>query len=121
MHVDVVRKKGKVRDLVQVKARSYDPDRSVISHTRGDVDSGWMPCLVDITFQTHVARTATKGTGSRSEPWVSPRVGRPLAVSTVARELPGGAADDFRSHGTPLKPFGSPHAEDRVRPRPLGP
>lgn len=58
--VDVLRKRGSVVDLIEVKSTSYDPHRD--DHTfrgkRGDIRSSWLPYLQDVAFQTWVMRQA---------------------------------------------------------------
>ena len=56
--VDVLRKRGNVVDLIEVKSKSYDPDRddNTFRGKRGGIRATWLPYLQDIAFQTWVMR-----------------------------------------------------------------
>lgn len=58
--VDVLRKRGNVVDLIEVKSKSYDPDRddNTFRGKRGDIRATWLPYLQDVAFQTWVMRKA---------------------------------------------------------------
>ncbi len=58
--VDVLAKRGNVVELIEVKSKSFDPNRDDHSFRgkRGDIRSGWLPYLQDVAFQTHVLRQA---------------------------------------------------------------
>ena len=58
--VDVLRKRGNVVELIEVKSKSFDPNREEHSFRgkRGDLRSGWLPYLQDVAFQTYVLRQA---------------------------------------------------------------
>lgn len=55
IRTDILVKKGGRVDLIEVKAKSYDPaeDGNFIGK-RGGVASGWKPYLLDVAFQKHV-------------------------------------------------------------------
>jgi hypothetical protein len=60
--VDVLEKRGKQIRLIEVKSKSYDPlDEGFFRNTKGQISSGIRPYLLDIAFQTHVARQAMPG------------------------------------------------------------
>ena len=58
--VDVLRKRGNVVDLIEVKSKSYDPDRddNTFRGKRGGIRATWLPYLQDVAFQTWVMRQA---------------------------------------------------------------
>jgi hypothetical protein len=59
VRVDVLSKKGKFIDLIEVKSKTFDPDDEHFFKTaRGKFNSKIFPYLLDIAFQTHVARLA---------------------------------------------------------------
>lgn len=60
--VDVLEKRGKNIRLIEVKSKSYDPlDERFFRNTKGKISSDIRPYLLDIAFQTHVARQALPG------------------------------------------------------------
>ena len=58
--VDVLRKRGNVVELIEVKSKSFDPNREDHSFRgkRGDIRSTWLAYLQDVAFQTCVLRQA---------------------------------------------------------------
>jgi len=60
VRVDVLRKYGQVVELIEVKSKSFDPNREEHSFRgrRGDIRSTWLPYLQDVAFQTWVCRQA---------------------------------------------------------------
>ena len=60
VRVDVLRKRGDVVDLIEVKSKSFDPNREDQSFRgrRGGIRSTWLPYLQDVAFQTWVCRQA---------------------------------------------------------------
>ena len=55
VRVDVIRKKGDVLELIEVKAKSFDSTESQPFHgKRGGISSGMRPYLYDVAFQRHV-------------------------------------------------------------------
>lgn len=60
VRVDILRKKGKQVDLVEVKAKSFDSTESNLFWNKKNkgLVSRWEPYLLDIAFQTYVARLA---------------------------------------------------------------
>ncbi|HEY0957434.1 MAG TPA: DUF2779 domain-containing protein [Roseateles sp.] len=69
VRVDVLRKRGRVVDLIEVKAKSYDAavDGDFRS-SRGGIRSAWRPYLLDIAFQHHVVHLALPDCELR--PWL---------------------------------------------------
>lgn len=60
--VDVLEKRGQQIRLIEVKSKSYDPlDEKFFRNTKGQISSDIRPYLLDIAFQTHVARQALPG------------------------------------------------------------
>jgi hypothetical protein len=59
VRVDVLIKKGKLIDLIEVKSKTFDPENEHFFKTaREKFNSKILPYLLDIAFQTHVARRA---------------------------------------------------------------
>jgi hypothetical protein len=59
VRVDVLSRKGKLIDLIEVKSKTFDPeDEHFFKTARGKFNSKIFPYLLDIAFQTHVARLA---------------------------------------------------------------
>ncbi len=59
VRTDVLVKVGKHVKLIEVKAKSFDPNEEYLFEgKRGALKSGWSPYLFDLAFQTHVARQA---------------------------------------------------------------
>lgn len=59
VRVDVLSKKGKLIDLIEVKSKTFDPeDKHFFKTARGKFNSNIFPYLLDIAFQTYVARQA---------------------------------------------------------------
>ena len=59
IRADIVRKHGKVIDLIEVKSKSVDPDEDdIFVGKRGGIKAEWVPYLHDIAFQTFVTRSA---------------------------------------------------------------
>lgn len=62
IRVDILRKRGRVIELVEVKAKSYDPVADGdFRGSKGAFKSGFLPYLQDIAFQRHVAGLALPG------------------------------------------------------------
>lgn len=67
VRVDVLVKRGAVVELVEVKAKSWHPERNGnLRARRGGFDSAFLPYLQDIAFQRHVAGLALPGCELRS-------------------------------------------------------
>ena len=58
VRVDVVRKRGDVVDIIEVKSKSYDQEDDNFFKTTRGFNSKTLPYLLDVAFQTHVARLA---------------------------------------------------------------
>ena len=59
--VDILSKRGGVVELIEVKAKSVNPERadgSPLRGSRGGISAGWRPYLEDVAFQVHVVRSA---------------------------------------------------------------
>lgn len=55
IRVDILVKKGKNIELIEVKSKSFNPDdENLFIGKRGGMVSGWKPYLFDIAFQKHV-------------------------------------------------------------------
>ena len=55
--VDILVKNGNKIKLIEVKAKSYDPNNlNEFIGTRGAINSGWRPYLFDLAYQHHVAQ-----------------------------------------------------------------
>jgi hypothetical protein len=58
IRTDVIVKKGNDIQLIEVKAKSYDPfDPNLLIGKRGGIVSGWKPYLFDVAFQRHVIQS----------------------------------------------------------------
>ena len=64
VRVDVLVKRGNSVELIEVKAKSFDPEEENPFYTKTSlkrgvpqINSAWEPYLVDIAFQTHVFKT----------------------------------------------------------------
>lgn len=59
IRVDVIRKRGNHIELIEVKAKSFDStDQNGFRGARGGINSGLLPYLQDIAFQTYVFKLA---------------------------------------------------------------
>jgi len=59
VRVDILRKRGRLIELIEVKAKSYEPAKDAgFRNARGALRSDWLPYLQDIAFQRHVAGLA---------------------------------------------------------------
>lgn len=59
VRVDILRKRGHLIELIEVKAKSYDPVKDAgFRGARGALRSDWLPYLQDIAFQRYVAGLA---------------------------------------------------------------
>jgi hypothetical protein len=63
VRVDVLKKRGKVVELIEVKSKSLDPtnEDKGFRGKRGGILGPWRPYLRDVAFQTYVARLAYPG------------------------------------------------------------
>jgi hypothetical protein len=61
VRADVLRKRGSVVDLIEVKSKSFNPLEDSFWGKRGDLLAEWRPYLQDVAFQAHVLRTAFPG------------------------------------------------------------
>jgi hypothetical protein len=62
VRTDVLVKKGNHVQLIEVKAKSFDPNEpNLFEGIKGELKSNWTPYLFDLAFQTHVARHAQPG------------------------------------------------------------
>lgn len=59
IRTDILSKKGNHIKLIEVKAKSFDPnDEHLFIGKRGGLNSGWKPYLFDLAFQKYVAQKA---------------------------------------------------------------
>ena len=58
IRIDVLKKTGNVLELIEVKAKSFHPDEDSFTNTKGYINSGWLPYLQDVAFQTWVTEKA---------------------------------------------------------------
>lgn len=58
IRVDILKKNGSDIDLVEVKAKSFNPEKDVFTSKSGFIDTGWLPYIYDVSFQTWVFRKA---------------------------------------------------------------
>lgn len=59
VRVDILRKNGSHIELIEVKAKSYDPgEAGFFTGANGKLRPGILPYLQDVAFQTHVVRAA---------------------------------------------------------------
>lgn len=61
IRVDILVKQGNYIDLIEVKAKSYDPncdEDQFLTKREGKIQSGWKPYLYDIAFQKYVLEKA---------------------------------------------------------------
>lgn len=58
IRADIVVKEGKKLKLIEVKAKSYDPNSDKFIGARGGVVSEWKPYIYDIAFQKFVIKNA---------------------------------------------------------------
>lgn len=67
VRVDILRKRGSDIELIEVKAKSYHPEKNGdFRGAKGQIDSGMKPYLYDVAFQAHVASRALPGLRIRS-------------------------------------------------------
>jgi len=69
IRVDILEKKGKEINLIEVKAKSIDPRIDSFMTGKGKfIDKGWIPYLSDVAFQTWVVeRALSVGRGASDE------------------------------------------------------
>jgi len=58
IRIDVLRKRGNVFDLMEVKAKSFADAEAFRAKRSGKVAKGWKPYLLDVAFQDYVLRKA---------------------------------------------------------------
>ena len=59
VRVDILNKNGNYLELIEVKAKSIDPTEIDPFFTKkGGINSDWEPYLLDVAFQTYVAKKA---------------------------------------------------------------
>lgn len=54
IRIDILVKNGNHFELIEVKAKSFDPDKDCFIGKKGGILSNWKPYLEDIAFQRHV-------------------------------------------------------------------
>ncbi len=58
IRIDILKKSGNNIELIEVKAKSFNPGEDSFLNKSGFVESGWLPYLQDVAFQTWVAEQA---------------------------------------------------------------
>ena len=59
---DIVVKKGTNIELIEVKAKSFDPSKpKFLTEKKGEISSAWRPYLYDLAFQKHVIQMCHPG------------------------------------------------------------
>lgn len=58
IRVDILIKNGDILELIEVKAKSYNPATDTLFDKKGEVASTWKPYIADIAFQQMVLRKA---------------------------------------------------------------
>jgi len=66
VRVDVLRIQGNTLDIIEVKSKSFDPSDEKFFKTSRSFNGKTLPYLLDVAFQTHVARLAMPGFKTRS-------------------------------------------------------
>ncbi len=106
VRVDILRKRGAVIELVEVKAASWRPDKG-IRNSGGTIAAAFLPHLRDIAFQRHVAGLAYPGlaftcslmlvdtTRYASVDGLNQRVARSTLGQTAHDTLPPGATAEL--------------------------
>ena len=61
VRTDILVKRGSHLELIEVKAKSFDPAKDSFFGKRGGLLSGWKPYLYDVAFQKHVLLAALPG------------------------------------------------------------
>lgn len=57
IRTDILVKKGNHIELIEVKAKSYDPTNEyTFTNAKGNINSGWKSYLMDLAFQKHVTQ-----------------------------------------------------------------
>ncbi len=58
IRTDIVRKKGNRLDLIEVKAKSFEPGKDSFLNKKGGLMSEWKPYLFELAFQAYVVQKA---------------------------------------------------------------
>ena len=62
IRADIIVKKGKVINLIEVKSKSFEgDDTGKMVGAKGGLATGWKPYLYDVAFQKHVIKSAFPG------------------------------------------------------------
>jgi hypothetical protein len=63
IRVDVLVKRGDILEIIEVKAKSFDPTEPspFLTKRKGTLTSGWKSYLYDVAFQKHVVQSAFPG------------------------------------------------------------
>jgi len=61
IRADILAKRGKHLELIEVKAKSYDPGSDCFLTRSGCISAGWSEYLYDVAFQKHVIKSACPG------------------------------------------------------------
>lgn len=108
VRVDILRKRGKRIDLIEVKAKSYSATKDAdFRAARGGIKSGWLPYLLDVAFQQHVVSLALPG--FEVHPWLM------LADKDAVATVDGlGQAFTVRRTGTQVEVDVAPGTAERL-------
>lgn len=68
IRIDVLVKNGNHFELIEVKAKSFDPDEETFLNKNGTISAEWQPYLHDIAFQKHVL--ASKFTNAKIDSYL---------------------------------------------------
>jgi len=58
IRIDILKKHGNTLELIEVKAKSFNPEEDTFTNKKGFIQSGWLPYLQDVAFQTWVTESA---------------------------------------------------------------
>lgn len=56
--IDVLVKRGNCFDLIEVKSKSFDPEKEPFLNKNGTISSKWLPYFYDVAFQKYVLASA---------------------------------------------------------------
>lgn len=105
VRVDILEKRGEKIRLIEVKSKSYDPlDEKFFRNAKGGISSSIYPYLLDIAFQTHVARQALPG--------------HEITPYLLVPDKSKAAADDGLNQMFPIERLDSESGRIVVRPKP---
>ncbi len=98
VRVDVLRVHGNTVDVIEVKSKSFDPDDEKFFKTSRGFNGKTLPYLLDVAFQTYVARLAMPGYEVRSF-LLLPNKAKAATVDGLNQMFPIKAIDKERVEG----------------------